>query len=134
MRDLSASQNNLISIQDNLSNTKIGIYYSTIKSSDRIKYQSELLKVLQDAPDAEKIKSAMEFKLDATLRFITGFSENSFSMDDKPISSDEKSELYYSDWKIFLRENASDILDSVNNLLFGNSNYILKKNSISSLS
>lgn len=128
MRDLSASNKNLMSIKDNLSNTEIGIYYSTVKSSDRIKYQSELLKVLQDAPDQDKVKAAMEYRLDATLNFITGFTDDSFSMDDKPISSDEKSEFYKADWKIFLKENAGDILETVNNVLFGQPNYHLKKN------
>jgi hypothetical protein len=131
MRDLSASTKNLISIQDNLSNTKIGIYHSTIKSSDRIQYQSELLKVLQDAPDNDKIKAAMEYRLNYTLEKITGFTTGSFCYDDEEISSDPENEHYYPDWKMFLKENASDILESVNNLLFGQPNYVLKKNSIS---
>lgn len=129
MRDLKATKNNLITIQDNLSSTKIGIYHETIKSSDRIQYQSELLKVLQDAPESEKIKAAMEYRLNYTLEKITGFTDGSFSFDDKEISSDPASENYYADWKIFLKENGSDILESVNNLLFGQPNYVLKKNS-----
>ncbi|MBK8609072.1 MAG: hypothetical protein IPL84_03795 [Chitinophagaceae bacterium] len=133
MRDLKASKNNLITIQDNLSNTKIGIYHDTIKSSDRIQYQSELLKVLQDAPDSDKIKAAMEYRLNYTLDKITGFTDGSFSFDDKEISSDPESANYYADWKMFLRENASDIIESINGLLFGQPNFVLKKNSLSML-
>jgi len=131
MRDLKASKNNLITIQDNLSNTKIGIFHETIKSSDRIQYQSELLKTLQDAPESDKIKAAMEYRLNYTLEKITGFTDGSFGFDDKIISSDPANENYYPDWKMFLKENASDILESINNLLFGQPNFVLKKNSIS---
>jgi len=131
VRDLKASTNNLITIQDNLSNTKIGIYHNTIKSSDRIQYQSELLKVLQDSPEAEKIKTAMEYRLNYTLDKITGFTDGSFGFDEKEISSDPESKIFYPDWKTFLKENASDILESVNNLLFGQPNFVLKKNSLS---
>lgn len=129
MRDLKASKNNLIEIQDNLSNTKIGIYYETIKTSDRIKYQSDLLKVLQDSSEADRVKQAMEFRLDFILDRITGFTDGSFSVDGEEISSDKEKENYYPDWKTFLKENCGDILESVSNLLIGMPNTVLKKNS-----
>lgn len=133
MRDLKASKNNLITIQDNLSNTQIGIYHETIKSSDRVQYQSEMLKVIQDAPEQDRIKAATEYRLDFMLNKITGFTEGSFGFDGKEISSDPDSKIYYPDWKMFLKENAADILESVVNLLFGQPNTVLKKNSHSNL-
>ncbi len=122
MRDLKASKNNLITIHDHLSNTKIGIYYSTLKSSDRISYQSEMLKILRDAPEKEHLKLIKDHLLDFTLNIITGFTDGSFSIDGKEISSDPASENYYPDWKLFLKENASEILESVNSLLFNSPN------------
>lgn len=129
MRDLKANTTNLIEVQDNLSNTKIGILYETIKTSDRIDYQSGLLKVLSDAPENDKIKSAINYRIDYMLGKITGFTDGSFSIDDKPISSDKESKDYDANWKIFLKENAGDIILSVNDLLFGQPNFVLKKNS-----
>lgn len=129
MRDLKANTTNLIEVQDNLSNTKIGILYETIKTSDRIDYQSGLLKVLSDAPENDKIKSAINYRIDYMLGKITGFTDGSFSIDDKPISSDKESKDYDPNWKIFLKENAGDIILSVNDLLFGQPNFVLKKNS-----
>lgn len=134
MRDLKATKNNLISIQDNLSNSQIGIVYETIKTSDRVEYQSGLLKALQDANESERIKKAIEFRIDFTLDKITGFTDNSFSFDDKIISSDKENENYDANWKVFLKENASDIILSVNDVLFGQPNYVLKKNSHSIVS
>lgn len=133
MRDLRATKNNLMEIQDNLSNTKIGIYYETIKTSDRIQYQSELLKILQDSPESERIKNTTKYRLDFTLSKITGFTDGSFSVDGNEISSDPDNEKYYPDWKLFLNDNAGDIVETVAGVLFAMPNTVLKKNSHSML-
>lgn len=126
MRELSASNKNEIVIQDNLSNTKITFYYKTIKTTDRLKYNSEMIKALTDGGD---VKNAQEKQLDFVLDYLTGFEDGAFSVDDKIISSSESSENYFADWKIYLKENASDLLFTIAAVLFGQPNYHIKKNS-----
>ena len=125
MRDLLATNKNEIVIQDNLSNTRIIFYYKTIKTADRLSYNSEMLKSLTEGGD---IKVTQEKQLNFVLDYITGFEEGSFSYDGAVISCDENSKNYKADWKVFLKENASDLLFTVSGVLFGQPNYHLKKN------
>lgn len=127
MRELKATKNNLILIQDNISGAKIGFLYDTVKTSERLAYQSESIKIFENSSEVERIQKFSEFRLDFVLNKITGFTDGSFSVDGKAISSDPNSENYYSDWKLFLKENASDLIDTAASLLFNMPNQLLKK-------
>jgi len=98
MRELKATKNNLILIQDNISGAKIGFLYDTVKTSERLAYQSESIKIFENSSEVERIQKFSEFRLDFVLNKITGFTDGSFSVDGKAISSDPNSENYYSDW------------------------------------
>lgn len=127
MRELKATKNNLILIQDNISGAKIGFLYDTVKTSERLAYQSESFKIFENSSEVERIQKFSEFRLDFVLNKITGFTDGSFSIDGNAISSDANSENYYADWKLFLKENASDLIDTAASLLFNMPNQLLKK-------
>lgn len=128
MRDLAATNKNEIDLYDNLSGTTIRFFYRTPTSKDRLSYRSAMLKELIELQNMNTVQSA---QLDYVIDFISGFSDDSFSYDGKAISSDPEAKNYKPDWKIFLKENAADLLLTVCRVLFDEPNYVIKKNLIS---
>ena len=126
MRDLTTSEKNEIHIFDKLGGTNIIFYHRTVNSSDRLHYKSLTIEKLNAGVKMEDI---VEEQLDFVLDFITGFSAGAFSINDKPISSDPKKKNYYEGWRAVIREKASDLLETFKNILFDETNFIIKKNS-----
>ena len=126
MRDLTTSEKNEVHIYDKLGGTNIIFYHRTVNSSDRLRYKGLTIEKLNAGVKMEDI---VEVQLDYVLEFITGVSERAFSVNNKPISSDQKNKNYYEGWKGVIREKASDLLETVKAVLFDETNFLIKKNS-----
>jgi len=125
-RDIAASEKEEVGIYDQLSGSKIIFYYKTVETSDHLKYRGKVLKLLTATQDTKEVQL---FQIDNILEFITGFSEESFERNGKPISSDPQKKNYYEGWKGMLKEKCGDLLLTANSVLFEETNYHIKKNS-----
>jgi hypothetical protein len=125
MRELKASDKNEVVIFDKQSGTKILFFYNTPKTTERINYKSELTKaVVENKNDAAKAIADVQLKF--ALQSICGFAENNFCVDDVAISSNPEKPNYYADWKMYLAENAADLLFTFADIVFDAPNYQIK--------
>ncbi|MFA4871375.1 MAG: hypothetical protein WC623_24465 [Pedobacter sp.] len=106
MRDLKLSDKNKIGIFDARSGTDIELYYRTPTTSEEVEYQHLLVK----RQGRKVIINPFEARLEMGLRILTGFSEGSFGIDGKAISSEPENPNYKENWKDLLKETASDII------------------------
>ena len=126
MRDLAESDKNEISVFDISTQQKVTYYHKTIKTDDHLAFNSLTFKKAQETTNITEIQQA---QIDFLLNYITGFEEDYFCINGKPISSDKDNKNYNPGWKGILRDAVGDQLLSIMEILFSKSNYILKKNS-----
>lgn len=106
MRDLKASNDNLMIFTDGMTNTKVGILFRTPTTEERVAFQKKSIK-----RKGHKVKfMGHETRHTYGLKIITGLREGDFGYDGKAISSDSASEDYREDWKALLEETASDLI------------------------
>ena len=127
MRDLILSENNEFNLYDRASNSTIKLFYRTPTTEERIQYKSALVNVTVKSKDAADI---IKTQLEWGKKILTGFAEDSFCVNGKPISSDEKSENYHPGWKDAVAETASDILLTFVEFILDAPNYAIKGDSI----
>lgn len=123
MRDLKSSTKNEFIVFDQISGSKVKLFYKTITTEDRLNYNSEIVRTLSKTKD---VKDALKIQIDWSEDLITGFREGDFSVDGKPISSDPDSENYYEGWKGLLKETASDLLLLFSKTILGEPGFVVK--------
>ena len=114
MRDLKKSDRNRVVLQDTVSGTEIGIYYSTPTATQVKSYRQQSVRRKGNKVVVDNFGPALSFGLE----IITGFDEGVFGFDGKPISSDPASPNYREDWKSLLAETAADIVTMVAHIAF----------------
>ncbi len=124
-RELKMTDQNKIIVFDKLTGTRLEIYYSTITSTDRIKYKSEILNVLTKSHDLEE---SINLQLIWAEKKITGFRKGDFTLDGKQISSNSEDVDYYQGWFAVLKETATDILLSIIDTILGEPSYVVRDN------
>ena len=127
MRDLKHSEKNSIAIFDKLSGSGLVIYYRTPTTKERIKYSSEQAQNLNTA----NFENVFETQIGWAEKLITGFSNNSFGYDEKPVSSDKESEHYQPDWMKMLKETSSDLLMLFTESVMGKTAFVVKMGGVS---
>lgn len=106
MKDLKASENNNLIINDARSGTEIELYYRNPTTQEEVQYQARLIK-----RQGKKILiNAFETRLEMGLKILTGFRDGDFGYDGKPIASEPSSPNYREDWKELLKTAAADII------------------------
>lgn len=105
-RDLTKSDKNTVRIFDGLSDSEIVLFYRTPTSEDLFGYQTNIVR-----REGKKFRPRPETRLKYALRIITGIREGDFTIEGKPLSSEEGNGSYREDWKELLGEFAPDILD-----------------------
>ena len=126
-RDLKAaeSEKNVMIFMDQLSGSRLTLFYKAPTTTDRINYKSAIVKVALKSKDEKEI---FDVQLNWADKFITGFAEGDFTLGDKPISTDKESENFYDGWRQVLRDGAADIMFNFTETLFGAPNYVVKNN------
>jgi len=114
MRDLKKSDRNKVVLDDAVSGTKIGIYYSTPTASQIRSYRQQSVR----RKGGKVIVDTFGPALKCGLEIITGFDEGAFGYDGSPISSDLASPNYREDWKQLLEETAADVVTLVAQIAF----------------
>ena len=123
MRDLKQTDKNELLIFDNMSGSKLLLYYSTPTTKDRLQYNSEVIQALTETRDPI---AAQEIQIKHALKFISGFGKDCFALDGKPISANKEDPNYYPGWKGLLEETAADILLTFTKTILGESNFVIK--------
>ena len=114
MRELKSCDNNKITIYDPRSNEDITFFYRTPTTDEELSYISKLVQRATNANGKDIIVIKMMTRIDLLLDILTGFSDNSFCVDGHAISSDPKNkEAYCPEWKEFLKEGCSELLNVV---------------------
>jgi len=126
MRDLKASDKNLMVIFDTATGSKIGYYYSSVTTEERLQFNSDFINEINKTKD---IRSALEVQMNWAEKKLTGFREGDYCYDGKPISSDPENSNHYAGWKQLIRENDSDKLLSIAKILFGEPSFVIKEDS-----
>ena len=114
MRDLKRSDRNKVVLDDAVSGTKIGIYYSTPTASQIRSYRQQSVRRKAGKVIVDTFGPALK----CGLEIITGFDEGAFGYDGSPISSDLGSPNYRKDWKELLEETAADVVTLVAQIAF----------------
>jgi hypothetical protein len=125
MRELRSTDRNELIIFDKQSGTKIKFFWRTPSTSERVAYKSAIINAAQKHR-MDPSGAISDVQLEFGLKFITGFDDNNFSVDDAAISTNPTSPVYYADWKAFLKETASDLVFAFVDIVFDAPNYQLK--------
>ena len=115
------SNKNSLKLFHRLSNSELEIYYRNPTTEERVDYRMEKIQRIND-----EIKfNIPETRVKFGEKIITGFREGDFGFYEegnvKEISSDPSSENYREDWKTILKENASDVLETLAGAVFDDS-------------
>lgn len=98
-------------IKDNLSDSEIVFYYTLPTTADTLQFQNNFVKRNRDVIEEALIGEQVELGL----KLITGFRDGDFEREVDgewvPMSADPESPAYYEDWRAWLREYASDLLE-----------------------
>lgn len=99
-----------VTFYDRLSDSNITLYYRMPTTEERIKYSNSLVQ-----KRLNKIESTIgQARIKAGANIILGFKEGAFSLPDKGlISSEPASKNYDPQWKDFIKQYASDILETL---------------------
>lgn len=101
---------NELTLQDNLSDSKIVLYYRLPETSERQKYHNATLSRRGKKVELNHAKA----RLDAGMGILTGFKVGSFErvVDGKHVafSSVEGEENYYPEWRKWVEKNADDLV------------------------
>ncbi len=114
MRDLKKTDRNKVVLDDAVSGTKIGIYYSTPTASQIRSYRQQSIR----RKGGKVIVDTFGPALKCGLEILSGFDEGAFGYDGSPISSDPGSPHFREDWKKLLEETAADVVTLVAQLAF----------------
>lgn len=114
-----SSKKNLILLQDNLSDSTLGIYYRTPTTKERQAYINKSSVKRRN----KFIDNSSANRVSFGKQILTGLREDDFERNigkDKyqPISSDQSSENYYEDWKGWMEEHCSDVLTALSIRVF----------------
>lgn len=106
-----SSKKNLLLMQDNLSNSTLGLYYRTPTTKERQAYINR--RSVREGKQFRDNSAANRVEFGA--RILTGLREGDFEraagVDDfVPISTNEKDKNYFPDWREWMLENCSDVL------------------------
>jgi hypothetical protein len=108
MRDL-GSKDNVAVIRDGISGAEIEFTYRTPSASEIQEYYTGTFSRKGNKVVATAVAARVVF----ALKVLTGFKDGCFSVDGKPISSNQTSTEYLPEWKKFLEEKAPDLLDTL---------------------
>ncbi len=106
-----SNKKNLLLMQDNLSNSTLGLYYRTPTTKERQAYINR-----RSVREGKKFRdNSAANRVEFGARILTGLREGDFEravgVDEfKPFSSDEKSTAYFPDWREWMQDNCSDVL------------------------
>jgi hypothetical protein len=105
-----SSTKNLLLMQDNLSDSTLGLYYRTPTTKERQAYINK-----RSLRQGKKfIDNSAANRVDFGKRILTGLREGDFerAVDDGfvPFSTEEKSKNYFPEWKEWMEANCSDVL------------------------
>lgn len=130
MVDLQNSDKNLIAFAVNESDSKIGLYYSSVETDDLVKYNDEALQLLLKKATAKEIQ---DFKIEKGKKILTGIREGDFCCGDVKISSDPQSKNYRADWKDLLAKNSIGvkIINKLVETVYGTESvFVIKKEAL----
>ena len=109
MRELTASDRNVLTVNDARSGTEMELYYRTPTSREDVLYSKELVK----KKGKKVVFKAHETRLKYGLAILTGFREGDFGADGRPISTEPGSPNYREDWKDLVEKGAADIVKAL---------------------
>lgn len=113
-RDLTVHTDNTLTLHDSISGTDIVFTYRTPTTNDRVRYQAARFR----REGTRMINCSRRAAIDAAANVLTSIREGDFEIDGKPLSSDQASENYRSDWKKLIKDMAGDLLFIMGNDLF----------------
>ncbi len=106
-RDLAKSERNALTIQDARSGTPVKFFYKTPTAKQEVAYHNSLYQF-----KGNQLRfNATETRINFALEIITGFADDAFTDNGKPISSEKGKPGYREDWKEMLKDTASDLLN-----------------------
>lgn len=110
-RELVDVQRNILRISDAISGGIISLYYRLPTNEERIAFQRASLVRNKGAGGKKQVTfdpNAARQKYG--LAILTGFGDDAFTVNGKPVSSDPESQNYLATWKELVGETASDMV------------------------
>ncbi|SDP78033.1 hypothetical protein [Desulforhopalus singaporensis] len=106
-----STEQNLLVLQDNLSDSTLGVFYRTPTTKERQQYLNK-----RTVREGKKFKdNSIANRVLFGKKIMTGLRDGDFERtvgdgEYQPISTDKNSPDYYEDWKDWMEEHCSDVL------------------------
>jgi hypothetical protein len=101
---------NSVEFYDNLSASRIQLFYRTPTTSERGKYSNESVQRIRNKTVFRLVETRQKFGM----AILTGFRDGDFEIEKEgqpvPIASEPNSENYYPDWREVIEKHASDLV------------------------
>lgn len=113
------TKGNFLQLQDNISDSVLGVYYRTPTTKERQLYINK-----KSFREGKKLKdNSAANRVNFGKRIITGLRDGDFIRtneegNEQPISTDKVSENYYEEWKDWMVEHCSDVLTVLSGRVF----------------
>jgi hypothetical protein len=125
--ELELGKDQVLAIKDINNDTVLHFIFDEPDSDEIIKYRSAITKKSVEAALGNKTNEDVQWvQTEFGLKKIKGLAEGDLTIKGKPVSTDPKSENYYSEWREILKKNFAYLIIRFTEQIFENKCMIVK--------